>query len=101
MRWILALLVLTGRLALPVLAANEVPEQAVIPVAPEVEQRVEGLTPDAEQRVEAVDGQGAQQVMSGTTPERQGPLATAGKVTVGVLAALLSVGTILASLLLI
>jgi hypothetical protein len=100
-RWILALLVLAGRLALPVLAANEVPEQTVTPVAPGVEQRVDGLTPDAEQRVEAVDGQGVQQVMSGTTPEKQGPLATAGKATVGVLAAVLSVGTILVTLLLI
>jgi len=93
----IALLVLVVGLALQA-AADDGDEQRVTPVTPAAEQRVEALPPAGEQRVEAVDAGGIQQVTGGTKgPLRRG-LETTGKVVLGVLAAVISLGVMAASL---
>jgi len=93
------LLALVVQLALPVLAANEIPEQSVTPIAPSQEQRVEPLSPGGEQRVEVVDAQGVQDVGQGTKSAAQRGVETTGKVVLGVVAFALSVGMTIATLL--
>ena len=96
----MAVAVLSLQLALPVRAANEVREQTVTPLVPQQEQRVEPLVPEGEQRVEALDAEGIQQVTQGTKgPVRRGA-ETAAKVVLGVLAAGVAIGAMVASLML-
>jgi hypothetical protein len=82
-------------------AASEIMEQSVTPVAPSGEQRIEAVAPAGEQHVQALDAAGMQQQISGghKGPVRRGAEAT-GKVVLGVLAAVVSVGVMAASLLL-
>jgi hypothetical protein len=98
-RFVLAL-ALALCLAAPAFAAGEVPEQPVTVIEPQGEQRVEPVTPPAEQRVVTLDAQDDQQV----TAEEKGPVRrgfeTAGKVALGVVAAGVSVGVMVAELLL-
>ena len=88
------------RLAVPAFAADEAPEQqTVTAIEPQGEQRVEPVPPPAEQQVAALDPQGEQQVIGGQKgPVRRG-FEKAGKVALGVLAAGVSVGVMLAELL--
>jgi len=86
------------RLAVPAFAAGEAPEQTVTAIEPQGEQRVEPVPPPPEQEVAALDPQSEQQVTSGQ-PVRRG-FETAGKVALGVLAAGVSVGVMLAELIL-
>lgn len=75
-------------------------EQTVIPLTPHEEQRVEPVAPAPEQRVDAVDAAQLQQVAPATPPTAtQKTLSTVGKVTVGILAFGVGVGTTLAMLL--
>ena len=100
MRLTAVLLVLLLQLSLPVLSATEVPEQTVTPIPTDTEQRVEPLTASEEQHVEALDADGMQRVSGGTTgPVRRG-INQVTKVAVGVLAAGVSLGVMVASLLL-
>lgn len=97
----LALLALACLLALPARAATDAPgEQVITGIEAGTEQRVEALTPEDEQRVEAVDAGDAQQITQGTKDQRYRGLRTAGKIVVGVCAAVFSVGVMMASLLL-
>ena len=80
--------------------AGEVPEQRVTPIPPRAEQRVEPVGRGGEQRVEALDAKGVQAVVGGhKSPARRGAEA-AGKVVLGVVAGVVSIGVMLASLLL-
>jgi hypothetical protein len=88
-------------LPLPALAATQVSEQTVTPVPADTEQRVEPVTSPDEQHVEALDGDGVQGVVEGTSqagPVRRG-LDQVAKVAIGVLAAGVSIGVMVASLL--
>jgi hypothetical protein len=97
-----AVLVLALQLTLPALAANQPAEQTVTPIPADTEQRIEALTPPAEQRVEALDPDTMQRVgAEGTTGPVGRGFKAAAKVAVGVLAAGVSLGVMLASLLLI
>ena len=87
------------RVAVPVGATGEPAEQTVVPLTPGVEQRVEPITPPAEQHVEQLGGDGVQQVSSESKgPFRRGAEGVA-KVVVGVVAAGVSIGAMVASLL--
>lgn len=99
MRWVLALAVLGLGLVLPAVAANEATVQSVTPLTPGVEQRVEPLNPEAEQQVQMVGGEGTQQVAEGTTGPGGRVVQGVVKVVVGVLAAGVSLGVMVASLL--
>lgn len=94
-----ASLVLAVVLAMGALAAEEVGEQTVTPIAPQVEQRVEGVTPGGEQRVEAVGPEGLQGVSYGSKGPVRRSAELVGKVVIGVLAASIAIGTTVASLL--
>jgi hypothetical protein len=91
------LAVLALRLAVPVYAASDPPQQTVTPIAP-AEQRVEALTPSGEQRVEAVDANGVQQVSEGTKSPGARVANGVAKVTIGVMAATISIAAMAASL---
>jgi hypothetical protein len=96
-RWLLlALGVLGLALARPAVAADAV--QTVTPLSSDGEQRVEPLAPAAEQHVQAVGGKGTQQVEDGTTGPGGRALDGVVKVIVGVLAAGVSLGVMVASL---
>ena len=100
----ITLLLLLGLVVLPVagLAAGEPMEQEVQPLTPRVEQRIETLTPTAEQRVEVVNADGTQQVSGNATQSAtQRGVQSVAKAVVGVLAAVVSMGVMAASLLLI
>jgi hypothetical protein len=94
-------LVLALGLSATALAAGELhEEQTVTAVEPQGEQRVEPIAQPDEQRVQLVDAQGEQDVSAGHKgPMRRG-VETAGKVVLGVLAAGVSVGVMLAEVLL-
>jgi hypothetical protein len=97
-------LLLAALLLVPVAitpAANEIPEQSVTPVVPGGEQRIEALPAGGEQHVQALDAAGVQQQVTGghKGPARRGAEAT-GKVILGVFAAVVSLGVMAASLLL-
>ena len=95
-----AVLVLACGLALPAGAeTGAAPEQVITAVTPEREQRIEAVTPSGEQRVEAVDPDEAQRVAEGTKDPGNRGLRTAGRIAVGVMAAVLSVAAMAASLL--
>ena len=98
-RRLLALAGLALSLALPVGAAGDASEQAVVPLAP-AEQRVEPLTPQGEQQIEAVDLTGQQDVGEGTKSDSRRAAETAGKVVLGVFAAAIALAAAAASLLL-
>jgi len=98
-RFVLALAVAL-RLAVPASAAGEAPEQTVTAIEPQGEQRVEPVTPPAEQVVAALDAQSEQQVTSEQKSGVRHGFETAGKVALGVLAAGISVGVMLAELIL-
>ena len=92
-------LVFVLRVAVPVLATGEPPEQTVVPITPGAEQRVEALDPAGEQRVEQLGGDGLQHVTGASKgPVRRGA-ERVGKVVVGVVAAGVSIGAMVASLL--
>jgi adenine/guanine phosphoribosyltransferase-like PRPP-binding protein len=91
--------VLLLRLALPVLATSEPTEQTVTPITPQAEQRVEPVTPPGEQHVEMLDADGVQHVTSGTKNPVRRTADRAVKVVVGVVAAGVSIGAMVASLL--
>jgi hypothetical protein len=94
-----AALVLLLQLPLAALAANQV-EQTITPIPADTEQRIEPLAPSAEQHVEVLEADGVQRVAEGTAgPVRRG-LNGVAKVAVGVLAAGVSLGVMVASLLL-
>ncbi len=103
MRFALALVLALG-LSVPALAAGEVPEQqTVTAIDPQGEQRVEPVASQGEQHVELIDAQGEQQVSGGQGGHKgsvQRGFETAGKVALGVVAAGVSVGVMLAELLL-
>ncbi len=100
MRFALALVLALG-LSVPALAAGEVPEQqTVTAIDPQGEQRVEPVASQGEQHVELIDAQGEQQVSGGHKGSVQRGFETAGKVALGVVAAGVSVGVMLAELLL-
>jgi hypothetical protein len=98
-RWGLALVVLLLRVALPADATTDPPDaQTVTPVTPPAEQRLEPLVPQGEQRVEALSQEGFQEITGGRkSPLRRGA-ETAGKVVLGVFAASVAIGAMLASL---
>jgi len=98
-RFVLAL-ALALRLAVPAFAAGEAPEQTVTAIEPQGEQRVEPVPPPPEQEVTALDPQSEQQVMNGQTGTVRRGFEKAGKVALGVLAAGVSVGVMLAELIL-
>jgi len=98
-RFVLALAVAL-RLAVPAFAAGEAPEQTVTAIEPQGEQRVEPVPPPPEQEVAALDPQSEQQVTSGQRGAVRRGFETAGKVALGVLAAGVSVGVMLAELIL-
>jgi hypothetical protein len=99
-RFALALALALG-LSVPALAAGEIPEQqTVTAIDPQGEQRVEPVAPQGEQHVELIDPQGEQQVSGGHKGSVQRGFETAGKVVLGVVAAGVSVGVMLAELLL-
>ncbi len=81
---------------MPAFAAGEAPEQTVTAIEPQGEQRVEPVTPPAEQTVAALDAQSEQQVTSGQKSAVRSGFETAAKVALGVLAAGVSVGVMLA-----
>jgi hypothetical protein len=92
-------LVLVLRVAVPVLATGDAGEQTVVPITPGAEQRVEGIDPAGEQRVEQLDAAGLQRVSGANkSPVRRGA-EKVGKVVVGVVAAGVSIGAMVASLL--
>jgi hypothetical protein len=96
-RLLLVLALLAFRLALPA-TAEEIPPQVVTPITPAGEQRVEGLA-TGEQQVQMVDAQGAEQVVTGGTSNAAGRAGKAVvKVIVGTVAAVVSVGVMVASL---
>jgi len=86
--------------AVPAFAADEAPEQTVTAIEPQGEQRVEPVPPPAEQAVAALDAQSEQQVTSEQKSGVRHGFETAGKVALGVLAAGVSVGVMLAELIL-
>ena len=86
--------------ASPAFAAGEAPEQTVTAIEPQGEQRVEPVPPPPEQEVAALDPQSEQQVTSGQKGGVRRGFETAGKVALGVLAAGVSVGVMLAELIL-
>jgi hypothetical protein len=96
---LLASLVLAGALAMGASAADQVGEQTITPITPQAEQRVEGIAPAGEQRVEAVGPEGLQGVSYGSKGPVQRGAVTVGKVLIGVLAAGISIGVTVASLL--
>lgn len=87
------------RIALPALASSDPVEQTVTPIAPRGEQRVEPVTPPAEQRVEALDAAGAQQVTGASKSPAASAANGVAKVVLGVVAAGVSIGVMVASLL--
>jgi len=102
-RRLAAVALLTGglvlRVAVPVGATGEPAEQTVVPLDSGVEQRVEPVTPPAEQHVEQLAGDGVQSVsQENKSVVRRGAEGVA-KVVVGVVAAGVSVGAMIASLL--
>jgi len=87
------------RVPVPVGATGAPTEQTVVPLDSGVEQRVEPITPPAEQHVEQLAGDGIQQVSGESKgPFRRGAEGVA-KVVVGVVAAGVSIGAMIASLL--
>ena len=98
-RFVLALAVALC-LAVPAFTAGEAPEQTVTAIEPQGEQRVEPVPPPPEQEVAALDPQSEQQVTSGQRGAVRRGFETAGKVALGVLAAGVSVGVMLAELIL-
>jgi hypothetical protein len=87
------------RVAVPVLATGDALEQTIVPLTPGTEQRVEAITPPGEQRVEQLDEAGVQHVTGADkSPVRRGAEGV-GKVVVGVVAAGVSIGAMVASLL--
>jgi hypothetical protein len=87
------------RVAVPVLATGEPVEQAVVPITPGTEQRVEAIAPAGEQRVEQLDAAGLQHVTGADKSVVRRGAEGVGKVVVGVLAAGISIGAMVASLL--
>jgi hypothetical protein len=100
MRRAVSRLVLAAGTAWAIAAAGETPRQTVVPLDPGVEQRVEPMAPPGQQRVEAVNPEGAQEVTEGAAERPRTVRDTAAKVLIGVLAASVAVGTMIASLLL-
>jgi hypothetical protein len=87
------------RVAVPVGATGEPAEQTVVPITPSVEQRVEPIAPPAEQHVEQLDGDGVQHVSGEQKTVFRRSAEGAAKVVVGVVAAGVSIGAMVASLL--
>jgi hypothetical protein len=87
------------RVAVPVLATDEPAEQTVVPLTPGTEQRVEAIAPSGEQRVETLDAAGLQHVTGADKSAARRGAEGVGKVVVGVLAAGISIGAMVASLL--
>jgi len=94
----LALVVAQGS-GLPAAASSPPPEQTVTAIESPVEQRIEVLDSPDEQRVEAIDPAEAQAISEGTKDPRNRGLRTAGKVVVGVFAAVFSLAAMVALLL--
>ena len=103
-RGFVAVALLAGALTWPVMAASaSAPaEQAVVPIEQVPEQRVEGIAQPGEQRVEDLTAEQAEQAVNGTTPRSgaQRAASTAGKIALGIVAAVVAVGSMAASLLL-
>lgn len=76
-------------------------EQSVTAIQQAPEQRIEGIAPPGEQRVENLTAAEAEQAVNGTTPKTgsQRAASTAGKIALGVMAAVVSIATMVASLL--
>jgi hypothetical protein len=87
------------RVAVPVLATGEPPEQTVTPIPAQKEQRVEAIAVPAEQRVEQLAGDGMQSVSGGSKSGVRRTFDGVTKVVVGVAAAGISIGAMVASLL--
>jgi hypothetical protein len=102
-RRLVAVALLTGglvlRVAVPVGATGEPAEQTIVPLNPGVEQRVEPITPPAEQHVEQLAGDGVQQVSGESKSVVRRSAEGVAKVVVGVVAAGVSIGAMIASLL--
>ena len=94
-----AVLVMAGVLAGAVAWATT-GEQTIVPLTPPVEQQVQGFGPGADQRVEAIGG-GEQQVGAHVPPtEAQKTASNVGKAVLGVTGAVIALGAMAASLLL-
>ena len=100
MRLIAVVLALVLQVPLAGLAANQPAEQTITALPADTEQRIEALTPPGEQHVEALDPDSMQRIGEGTTSPVGRGFRSVAKVVVGVLAAGVSVGVMLASLLL-
>lgn len=101
MRGFVAVALLAGALAWPVTVSASA-EQAVTPIEQVPEQRVQAIGGQGEQRVDDLTAEQAEQAVNGTTPKSgaQRAASTAGKIALGVVAAVVSIGTMAASLLL-
>lgn len=101
MRFVLAV-IFASWLVLPAFASEEVPEQqTVTAIEPQAEQRVEPIEAPPEQHVEAVEAGSEQEVSGGHKSVARRSAETAGKVALGILAAGVSLGVMVAELLLI
>jgi hypothetical protein len=100
-RGFVAVALLAGGLAWSVTATAVPTEQTVIPVEPPVEQRVDGIEAPVEQRVETLGAEQAEQAVNGTDPKTSGQRAASavGKVALVVVATVVSIATMAASLL--
>jgi len=93
------LLALVIGVALPVRGSGQPDEQSVTAVAPSTEQRVTPVASAGDQHVEQLSGDGLQQITQGTKSPVRRAADGAAKVIVGVLAAGISIGATIASLL--
>jgi hypothetical protein len=100
-RRFVAVALLAGALTWSVSAVVATADQTVTPIEPPVEQRVEGVAGPAEQRVEDLSAEQAQQAINGTTPKSgaQRAASTVGKVTLVIMATVVSIATMAAGLL--
>jgi len=87
------------RVAVPVFATPDAAEQTVTPIPADTQQRVEAIAAPGEQRVEQLDANGVQSVTGGSKGPVRRTVDGVTKVVVGVVAAGISIGAMVASLL--
>ena len=98
--WLVLLaLALVVRVAVPALATSDRAEQTITPITPGAEQRVEPVAPPGEQQVQALDAAGAQDIRDASRSPAGRAAHGIAKVAVGVVAAGVSLGVMVASLL--
>jgi hypothetical protein len=100
-RGFVAVALLAGALSWSVTVPAATGDQTVTAIEQVPEQRVEGIAPQGEQRVENLTAEQAEQTVNGTAPKSgaQRAASTAGKIALGVMAAVVSIATMAASLL--